>query len=119
MENYEINILKRNGDWRKYNQKDIPVSSTKNIAREKLMNKVKNDENENINFLSYINEVNAVVNKLENLENEKKNLKNELKKYEKFFQSQKKLSEENISCLSKEVEMFNKAIGVIKNLKDF
>ena len=119
MENYEINILKRNGDWKKYNQKDIPVSSTKNITQEKLMHKVKNDENENINFLSYINEVNAVVNKLENLENEKNNLKNELKKYDKFFQSQKKISEENLSRVSKEVEMFNKAIVVIKNLKDF
>ena len=119
MENFEINILKRNGDWKKYNQKDIPVSSTKNTTQEKLMHKVKNDENENINFLSYINEVNAVVNKLENLENEKNNLKNELKKYEKFFQSQKKISEENLSHSSKEVEMFNKAIGVIKNLKDF
>jgi predicted restriction endonuclease len=56
MENYEINILKRNGDWEKYNQKDIPVSSTKNIPQEKLMHKVKNDKNEKINFLSYINE---------------------------------------------------------------
>ena len=119
MENYEINILKRNGDWKKYNQKDMPVSSTKNITQEKLMHKVKNDENENINFLSYINEVNEVVNKLENLENEKNNLKNELKKYQKFFQSQKKISEENLSRMSKEIEIFDKAIEVIKNLKDF
>ena len=51
MENYEINILKRNGDWKKYNQKDMPVSSTKNITQEKLMHKVKNDENENINYV--------------------------------------------------------------------
>ena len=80
MENYEVNILKRNGDWERYNQKDIPVSSTKNTTQEKLMHKVKNDEKENINFLSYINEVNAVVNKLENLENEKNNLKNEWEK---------------------------------------
>ena len=118
MENYEINILKRNGDWKKYNQKDIPLSSTKNITQEKLTDKVKNNENENTNFLSYINKVNEVVNKLENLENEKNNLKNELKKYEKFFQSQKKISEENLSRMSKEVKMFDKAIEVIKNLKD-
>ena len=70
-------------------------------------------------FYHTLDEVNEVVNKLENLENEKNNLKNELKKYEKFFQSQKKISEENLSRMSKEVEMFNKAIGVIKNLKDF
>ena len=119
MENYEINILKRNGDWKKYNQKDIPVSSTKNITQEKLMHKVKNDENENTNFLSYINEVNEVVNKLENLENEKNNLKNELKKYEKFFQIEKKLSEQKLFQTSKEIKIFEKTIDVLKNLKDF
>ena len=119
MENYEINILKRNGNWKKYNQKDLSVSSTNNFAQKPLVHNVKSDENKDINFLSYINEVNLVVNKLENLENEKNNLKNELKKYEKIFQSQKKLSEQNLSRISKEVEMFDKAIGVIKNLKDF
>ena len=70
MENYEINILKRNGDWEKYNQKDMSLSSSKNIAQEKLVSEAKNDGNENFNFLLYINEVNAVLNKLENLENE-------------------------------------------------
>ena len=121
MESYEINILKRNGDWKKYNQKDISTSSKNNVDHEQLFHKVEIDENENhyINFLSYINEVNVIVNKLENLENEKNNLKNELKKYEKFFQSRKKISEQNLSRISKEVEMFDKAIGVIKNLKDF
>ena len=36
MENFEINILKRNGDWKKYNQKDISLSSAKNTDQEEL-----------------------------------------------------------------------------------
>ena len=42
MENFEINILKRNGDWKKYNQKDISLSSTNNTDQEELNDGVKN-----------------------------------------------------------------------------
>jgi seryl-tRNA synthetase len=91
MENFEINILKRNGDWKKYNQKDISLSSAKNTDREELSDGVKNDKNNDVNFISFINEVNLIINKLEDLENEKNNLKNELKKYEKIFQTEKNL----------------------------
>ena len=118
MEKYEINILKRNGDWQKYNE-DLSLSSKKDPIKEVLNQKVKTDENEDINFLSHINEVNLIVNKLENLENEKNNLKIELKKYDKLFQFQKKKSEQQLSQMSKEIKMFDKAIGIIKNLKDF
>ena len=116
MENYEINILKRNGDWKKYNQEDISSSPPKNIEQKPLNQKLKNDS---INFISYINEVNLIVNKLENVENEKNNLKNELKKHEKFFQNQKKHYEQKLYEISKEIEMFEKTLGIIKNLKDF
>ena len=119
MENYEINILKRNGDWKKYNQKDISVSSTNNNNHSQLDDTLKNDENDNINLVSFINEVNLIVNKLENIENEKSNLKNQLKKYEFFFQNQKIVSKQKLSQISKEIEMFEKIIGVIKNLKVF
>ena len=119
MENFEINILKRNGDWKKYNQKDISLSSAKNIDREKLSDGVKNDKNNDVNLISFINEVNLIINKLEDLENEKSNLKNELKKYEKFFQAEKKFSEQKLSQTSKEIKFFEKTIDVLKNLKDF
>ena len=116
MENFEINILKRNGDWKKYNQKDISLSSAKNNDQEELNDGVKNND---VNFISFINEVNSIINKLEDLENEKNNLKNELKKYEKFFQTEKKLSEQKLSQTSKEIKFFEKTIDVLKNLKDF
>ena len=116
MEKFEINILKRNGDWKKYNQKNISLSSAKNSDQEKLNDGVKNND---VNFISFINEVNFIINKLEDLENEKNNLKNELKKYEKFFQTEKKLSEQKLSQTSKEIKIFEKTIDVLKNLKDF
>ena len=116
MENFEINILKRNGDWKKYNQKDISLSSAKNTDQEELNDGVKNND---VNFISFINEVNLIINKLEDLENEKNILKIELKKYEKFFQTEKKLSEQKLSQTSKEIKIFEKTIDVLKNLKDF
>ena len=119
MEKFEINILKRNGDWKKYNQKDISLSSPKNTDPEKLNNGVKNNKNNDVNFMSFISEVNLIINKLEDLENEKNNLKNELKKYEKFFQTEKKLSEKKLFQTSKEIKFFEKTIDVLKNLKDF
>ena len=119
MENYEINILKRNGDWKKYNQKDISLSSSKNTDTEELSDGVKNDKNNDVNLTSFINEVNLIINKLEDLENEKNNLKNELKKYEKFFQTKKNLSEQKLSQTSREIKIFEKTIDVLKNLKDF
>ena len=77
MEKFEINILKRNGDWKKYNQKDISLSSGKNTDKKELNDGVKNDKNNDVNFISFIDEVNLIINKLEDLENEKNNLKNE------------------------------------------
>ena len=119
MENYEINILKRNGDWKKYNQKELPAPREENINKEKLNITIENDENEYINSRSIINEINSIVNKLEDIENQKHDLKNELKKYEKIFQNQKKNSEHKLSEVSNEIKMFKKTIEVIKNLKDF
>ena len=119
MENFEINILKRNGDWKKYNQKDISLSSAKNIDQEELNDGVKNDKNNDVNFISFINEVNSIINKLEDLENEKNNLKNQLKKYEKFFKTEKNLCEQKLSQTAKKIKILEKTTDVLKNLKDF
>ena len=51
MENFEINILKRNGDWKKYNQKDISLSSAKNTDKEESNDGVENDKNNDVNFI--------------------------------------------------------------------
>ena len=119
MENFEINILKRNGDWKKYNQKDISLSSAKNTDQEELNDRVKNDKNNDVNFILFINEVNSIINKLEDLENEKNNLKNQLKKYEKIFKTEKNLCEQKLSQTAKEIKNLETTIDVLKNLKDF
>ena len=119
MENYEINILKRNGDWKTYNAKDLSMPKGNHELDEEFDLKDEINKKEYPNYFLFINEVNLIVNKLENLENEKNSLKNELKKFEKIFQSQKQMSEHKLSQTSKEIEMFDKTIEVIKNLKDF
>ena len=93
------------------------MSSSKNTDQEQLNHEDRKDENNNVT--SFINEINLIVSKLEDLENEKSNLKDELKKYDIFFQMQKKNSEQKLSKISKEIDMFQKTIGVIKSLKDF
>ena len=100
MENYEINILKRNGDWEKI----------KPNAQEKK------EKQKDINFISNPKSLKDIN---EDLENEKNNLKNSLKNYENFFLESKTNSEKKLSQVSKELEMFDKAIEIIKDLKKF
>ena len=124
MDNYEINILRRNGNWKKVKPKDVLLDT---IDQNHLQI---NDANTNINssnldnnkkddFLYYINQVNEIIVKLESLENDKTNLKNQLKNYEEEFQSKKKSIDNKIKLMSKEAEMLDKSIGIIKNLKNF
>ena len=89
MDNYEIKILKRNGNWEKSDKKVELINSKK------------------------------IIDKLETLENDKNNLITELLQYEKNFISKKNIAEQKKSQISKEIEMFDKTIDVIKNLKKF
>ena len=73
----------------------------------------------NLDFLKSIHQVNLIIDKLEILENDKNNLITELLKYEKNFISKKNIAEQKKSQISKEIEMFDKTIDVIKNLKKF
>ena len=111
MENYEVNILRRNGDWKKINPNDL------------LLDNEKEDTKKNINndksLLFYINQFNSVINKLEDLENQKFKLKSQLKDFEEEFQNELKTTKTKINKMNQEVEMLNKAIGIIKNLKNF
>jgi len=115
MDNYEINILRRDGNWKKVKPNDLILDSIE-----------KNDEatnqkniNSNDNFLHYLNEVNSIISKLEFLENEKSKLKDQLKCYEQEFIDKKKVTEDRITSMGKEKEILEKTISVIKNLKNF
>lgn len=123
MEDYEINILRRNGNWKKVKSKDLlldtidqnEVESNHIEPEAKVLSEHLKEEN----FLNDINEVNSIIAKLEKLENDKTLLKNQLKIIEAKFQSKKHQTEEKIKTMSKESEMLDKTITVIKNLKNF
>ena len=123
MEEYEVNILRRNGNWKKVKSKDLLLDTAdqneaeyKHIEQEE---KISVEHKKEENFLNYINEVNSIIAKFEKLENDKTLLKNQLKIIEAKFQSKKHQTEEKIKSMSKENEILNKTITVIKNLKNF
>lgn len=123
MEDFEINILRRNGNWKKVKSKDLLLDTVDQSEEEfkhiEPEEKVPSDHLKEENFLNDINEVNSIIAKLEKLENDKTLLKNQLKIIEAKFQSKKHQTEEKIKTMSKESEMLDKTITVIKNLKNF
>ena len=123
MEDFEINILRRNGNWKKVKSKDLLLDTVdQNVEKYKhieLEEKVPSEHLKEESFLNDINEVNSIIAKLEKLENDKTLLKNQLKIIEAKFQSKKHQTEEKIKTMSKESEMLDKTITVIKNLKNF
>ena len=119
MDNYEINILRRDGNWKKVNPSDrIMDSLEENEALEKKSINSKDEKSKN-DLLYYLNEVNFIIGKLEVLENEKNKLKDQLKNYEQDFLNKKINTEDKINSLTKEKEMLDKTINLIKNLKKF
>ena len=116
MEDYEINILRRGGNWKKVKPNDLIIDEISNQLTEN--NETYHQKSEN-NLLSYITKVDTIISRLETLENEKNKLKEELKGFEDKFLSKKKLAEDEINKISQEKEMIEKTINVIKNLKSF
>ena len=116
MDNYEINILRRGGNWKKVKPDDLIIDENNNVLKkdnELNHQKLQND------FLSYVTKVDNIISRLEYLEHEKNNLKEELKIFEDEFVKKKKRAEDEISKISEEKEMIEKTINVIKNLKSF
>lgn len=123
MEEYEVNILRRNGNWKKVKSKDLLLDTADQNEAEythiEQEEKISVEHKKEENFLNYINEVNSIIAKFEKLENDKTLLKNQLKIIEAKFQSKKYQTEEKIKSMSKENEILDKTITVIKNLKNF
>jgi len=117
MENYEINILRRNGNWKKVKQDDLVMSDDN--ENNKTEQKQEEFENLDDDFRFYLNQVNSIINKLENLEKEKNNLKNQLKIYEQEFISKKTDTQNKIDQMTHEREIIDKTINIIKSLKSF
>ena len=123
MDNYEINILRRGGNWKKVKPDDLINDETNNDIDE-INNELNHDNKLNRqelhdDFLSYITKVDSIISRLEALESEKNKLKEELKMFENEFFTKKKLAEDEINKISQEKEMIEKTLNVIKNLKSF
>ena len=121
MDNYEINILRRDGNWKKVKPNDLIMDSIEKDDEAEATKETVNTKaiNPNDNFLYYLNEVNSIISKLEVLENEKNKLKDQLKNYEQEIVEKKEKAEDKINSMKQEKEMFEKTINVIKNLKSF
>tara|TARA_Y100000991_G_scaffold127634_1_gene96152 strand:+ start:189 stop:539 length:351 start_codon:yes stop_codon:yes gene_type:complete len=116
MDNYEINILRRGGNWKKVKPDDLIIDELNNDQKDDNNLRSKNQDDD---FLSTVTKVDTIVLKLETLEIEKNKLKEELKIFESIFLNKKKIVENKIIKISQEKEMIDKTINVIKNLKSF
>ena len=116
MDNYEINILRRSGNWKKVKPDDLVIDEMNNDLKDDSQQNNQNSQND---FLSYVIKVEAIISRLESLENEKVKLKEELKIFEDKFNKKKKFAEDEINKISHEKEMIEKTLNVIKNLKNF
>ena len=116
MDNYEINILRRGGNWKKVKPDDLIIDEINNeLNRDNILSHQKSHDD----FLSYVTKVDTIISRLEALESEKNKLKEELKNFENEFLRKKKLAEDEINKISQEKEMIEKTLNVIKNLKSF
>ena len=116
MDNYEINILRRGGNWKKVKPDDLIIDEINNDLNHD--NELNHQKPHN-DFLSYITKVDLIISRLETLESEKNKLKEELKMFENEFFRKKKLAEDEINKISQEKEMIEKTLNVIKSLKSF
>ena len=116
MDNYEIKILRRGGNWKKVKPDDLIIDEINNeLNHDNEPNKKKSQNN----FLSNLSKVESIISRLESLEKEKIALKEELKEFEDNFLRKKKLAEDEINKISQEKDIIEKTLNVIKNLKSF
>ena len=116
MDNYEINILRRGGNWKKVKPDDLIIDEINNkLNHDNELNHLKSHDD----FLFFVTKVDSIISRLEALESEKNKLKEELKILENEFFKKKKLAEDEINKISQKKEMIEKTLNVIKNLKSF
>ena len=116
MDNYEINILRRGGNWKKVKPDDLIINEINNdLLEDNELNQKKSQNN----FLSNLSKVESIIYRLESLEKEKNALKGELKEFEDNFLRKKKLAEDEINKIYQEKDIIEKTLNVIKNLKSF
>ena len=122
MEDYEVNVLKRNGGWKKLSQKENAITTNEEekieSSDDNLSIRIKDEiSSEKTNIFADFNEVNLIIEKLQKIENEKSELIKKLSSLEKNFYEKKSITSEKLDKVNKENELYEKAINLINALK--
>ena len=128
MDNYEVNVLTRKGvGWKKLQQEmgsDTQTSSNINnnpsqeneITNELIQNN--KDEFLDNNVFQNFDVINGIIVELQNLEDKKTKLIEKLNSIEANFNTKKEHVSFKLDKVTKEFELYEKAIKLIKSLKN-
>lgn len=121
MEDYEVNVLKRNGGWKKLSQRDTittdeedKIESSDNNLSIRIKDEISSEEKD---IFTDFNNVNLIIDKLQKIENEKSELIIKLSSLEKNFTEKRNVTSQKLNKVNKEYELYEKAINLIKSLK--
>ena len=123
MEDYEVNVLKRNGGWKKLSQTDnVSRASKKKFSdntETKLSINIK-DSSETVskNIYNDLKKVNEIIKKLETLQFQKNQLFEELSLLEKNISVEKSQTSQKLNEIKEKYELYDKTINIIKSLKE-
>ncbi len=124
MEDYEVNVLKRNGGWKRLSQKqkedsfdknnDEKIKSSNNDLSITIKDEITSKEK---NIFADFKDVNAIIDKLKKIEDEKSELITKLSSLEKNFAKKRDLTSEKLNKVKEEYELYEKTVNLIKSLK--
>ena len=127
MDNYEVNVLTRKGGWKKLQQemssndeKFPKIENETTSLNEENQNITQNDKEELLdnNVFKNFDVLNNIINDLQNLENEKTKLVEKLNSIEASFNNKKEHISLKLDKVTKEYELYEKAIKLINSLKN-
>ena len=122
MEDYEVNVLKRNGGWKKLSQRENTITtdvedkieSSDNNLSIRIKDEISSEEKD---IFTDFNNVNLIIDKLQKIENKKSELIIKLSSLEKNFTEKRNVTSQKLNKVNKEYELYEKAINLIKSLK--
>ena len=127
MDNYEVNVLTRKGGWKKLQQEmgsdtqtstNINNNPSKEIETTNELIQNNKDEFLHNNVFQDFDAINNIIVDLQNLEGEKTKLIEKLNSIEANFNTKKEHVSFKLDKVTKEFELYEKAIKLIKSLKN-
>ena len=127
MDNYEVNVLTRKGGWKKLQQEvgsdtqtstNINNNPSKEIETTNELIQNNKDEFLDNNVFQNFDVINNIIVDLQNLEGEKTKLIEKLNSIEANFNTKKEHVSFKLDKITKEFELYEKAIKLIKSLKN-